>query len=71
MSLSLVGDLKIAARSSYFLQAFRRVGVVPDAGSTYLLPRLVGLSRAMELSLLGEKLTAEKALEWGLINHAG
>jgi 2-(1,2-epoxy-1,2-dihydrophenyl)acetyl-CoA isomerase len=69
MSLSLMGDLKLAAKSAYFLQAFRRIGLVPDAGSTYILPRLVGTARAMELSLLGEKLPAEKALEWGLINR--
>jgi 2-(1,2-epoxy-1,2-dihydrophenyl)acetyl-CoA isomerase len=59
----------LAARSSYFLQAFRRIGLVPDGGSTYLLPRLVGLARAKELSLMAEKLPAEKALEWGLINR--
>ena len=69
MSLSLMGDLKLASKSAYFLQAFRRIGLVPDAGSTYVLPRLVGTARAMELSLLGEKLPAEKALEWGLINR--
>jgi 2-(1,2-epoxy-1,2-dihydrophenyl)acetyl-CoA isomerase len=69
MSLSLMGDLKLASRSAYFLQAFRRIGLVPDAGSTWMLPRLVGTARAMELSLLGEKLPAEKALEWGLINR--
>jgi len=69
MSLAMMGDLVLAARSSYFLQAFRRIGLVPDGGATYLLPRLVGFSRAMELSLLGEKLPAEKALQWGLINR--
>lgn len=69
MSLALMGDLVLASRSAYFLQAFRRIGLVPDAGSTWILPRLVGLARAMELSLLGEKLPAETALEWGLINR--
>ena len=69
MSLSLMGDLKLAGKSAYFLQAFRRIGLVPDAGSTWMLPRLVGTARAMELSLLGEKLPAEKALDWGLINR--
>jgi 2-(1,2-epoxy-1,2-dihydrophenyl)acetyl-CoA isomerase len=69
MSLAMMGDLVLAARSSYFLQAFRRIGLIPDGGATYLLPRLVGFSRAMELSLLGEKLPAQKALEWGLINR--
>ena len=69
MSFALMGDLIIAARSAYFLQAFSRLGLVPDGGSTWLLPRLIGLARARELSLLAEKLPAEKALEWGLINY--
>jgi 2-(1,2-epoxy-1,2-dihydrophenyl)acetyl-CoA isomerase len=67
MSFALMGDLVLCARSAYFLQAFRRIGLVPDGGSTWILPRLVGKARAMELSLMGEKLPAEKALEWGLI----
>jgi 2-(1,2-epoxy-1,2-dihydrophenyl)acetyl-CoA isomerase len=69
MSFALMGDMILAAKSSYFLQAFRRIGLVPDGGSTYLLPRLVGLARAKELSLMADKLPAEKALEWGLINR--
>jgi 2-(1,2-epoxy-1,2-dihydrophenyl)acetyl-CoA isomerase len=69
MSFALMGDMILAAKSAYFLQAFRRIGLVPDGGSTWLLPRLVGLPRARELSLLGEKLSAERALEWGLINR--
>jgi 2-(1,2-epoxy-1,2-dihydrophenyl)acetyl-CoA isomerase len=69
MSIALMGDIILAAKSAYFLQAFRRIGLVPDCGSTWLLPRLVGKSRAVELSLLGERLPAEKALEWGLINR--
>jgi len=69
MSIALMGDLVIAARSAYFLQAFTRIGLVPDGGSTWLLPRLIGLARAKELSLLAERLPAEKALEWGLINR--
>src|ERR1700686_1790746 len=69
MSFALMGDMILCARSSYFLQAFRRIGLVPDCGSTWLLPRLIGKARAVELSLLGEKLTAEKALEWGLVNR--
>src|SRR6185436_15562723 len=69
MSFALMGDMILAGKSAYFLQAFRRIGLVPDGGSTWLLPRLVGLARAKELSLLGEKLSAEKALEWGLINR--
>lgn len=68
MSIALMGDLIYAARSAYFLQAFRRIGLVPDCGVTWLLPRMVGRARALELSLLGEKLPAETAQEWGLIN---
>lgn len=69
MSIALMGDIIVAARSAYFLQAFARIGLVPDGGSTWLLPRLVGLARAKELSLLAEKLPAEQALDWGLINR--
>ncbi|MGD1934973.1 MAG: enoyl-CoA hydratase/isomerase [Candidatus Phaeomarinobacter sp.] len=69
MSFALMGDMVLAGKSSYFLQAFRRIGLVPDGGSTYLLPRLIGVARAKELSLLGEKLPAETALDWGLINR--
>ncbi len=68
-SLALVCDLCVAAESAYFLQAFRRIGLVPDGGATYLLPRLIGKARAMELTLLGEKLPAKTALEWGMINR--
>ncbi len=69
MSFALMGDLVLCARSAYFLQAFRRIGLVPDGGSTWILPRLIGKVRAMELSLLGEKLPAETALKWGLVNR--
>ncbi len=69
VSLALACDLIVAAESSYFLLAFRRIGLVPDGGATYLLPRLVGKARAMELMLLGEKLPAKTAQEWGLINR--
>jgi 2-(1,2-epoxy-1,2-dihydrophenyl)acetyl-CoA isomerase len=69
MSFALMGDIILAARSAYFLQAFRRIGLVPDCGSTWLLPRLIGKARAIELSLLGERLPAETALSWGLINR--
>ena len=63
-----MGDMIVAGKSAFFLQAFRRIGLVPDAGSTWILPRLVGMARAKELAVLGERLSAEKALEWGLIN---
>jgi 2-(1,2-epoxy-1,2-dihydrophenyl)acetyl-CoA isomerase len=69
MSFALLGDVVLCARSAYFLQAFRRIGLVPDCGSTWLLPRLVGRARSIELSLMAERLPAEKALEWGLVNR--
>jgi 2-(1,2-epoxy-1,2-dihydrophenyl)acetyl-CoA isomerase len=69
MSFALMGDMVVANKSAFFLQAFRRIGLVPDGGSTYILPRLIGLARTKELALMGERLPAEKALEWGLINR--
>jgi 2-(1,2-epoxy-1,2-dihydrophenyl)acetyl-CoA isomerase len=68
-SLALLGDLIVAGESAYFLQAFRRIGLVPDGGSTYLLPRMIGKARAMEMALLGERVPAAQALAWGLINR--
>ncbi|MBU4434028.1 MAG: enoyl-CoA hydratase/isomerase, partial [Alphaproteobacteria bacterium] len=68
-SLALMGDMIVAGESGYFLQAFRRIGLVPDGGSTYLLPRLIGKARAMEMMLLGERVSAATALQWGLINR--
>jgi 2-(1,2-epoxy-1,2-dihydrophenyl)acetyl-CoA isomerase len=68
LSIAMMSDLIYATREAYFLQAFVRIGLVPDGGSTYLLPRKISWPRAMELSLLGEKLSAEKAHEWGLVN---
>ncbi|MDZ4775347.1 MAG: enoyl-CoA hydratase/isomerase [Alphaproteobacteria bacterium] len=68
-SLALMGDLIVAGESAYFLQAFRRIGLVPDGGSTYLLPRMIGRARAMEMMLLGEKVPAKTALEWGMVNR--
>ena len=69
MSFAMMGDIVCAAKNAYFLQAFAKIGLVPDGGATYLLPRLVGWGRALELSLLAERLPAEKALEWGLVNR--
>jgi 2-(1,2-epoxy-1,2-dihydrophenyl)acetyl-CoA isomerase len=68
-SLALMGDIIVCAESAYFLQAFRRIGLVPDGGSTYLLPRLIGKARAMEMALMGEKVPAKTAVEWGLANR--
>lgn len=66
-SLALAADVVVAARSAYFLQAFINIGLVPDAGATWLLPRLVGRARALEMMMLGEHVPAEQALGWGLI----
>ena len=69
MSFALSADIVVMARSAYFLQAFARIGLVPDGGSTYILPRLIGMRRALELTMLAEKLPAQTALDWGLINR--
>ena len=69
MSFALMGDLVCASKNAYFLQAFAKIGLVPDGGSTFMLPRLIGLARSMELSMLAERLPAETAYEWGLINR--
>jgi 2-(1,2-epoxy-1,2-dihydrophenyl)acetyl-CoA isomerase len=66
-NIALACDLVIAARSATFIQAFSKIGLVPDSGGTWILPRLVGHARAMGLALLGEKLSAEQAAHWGLI----
>lgn len=67
MSLALAGDIVIAARSAYFLQAFVNIGLIPDAGSTYMVPRLVGKARAQAMMMLGEKVPAGVARDWGMI----
>jgi len=66
---ALAGDLIVAAKSAYFLAAFRNLGVTPDGGLSWTLPRLVGWARARELLLLGNRLSADHALDWGLINR--
>jgi 2-(1,2-epoxy-1,2-dihydrophenyl)acetyl-CoA isomerase len=68
-SLALCCDLIVAAESAYFLLAFVNIGLVPDGGSSLFVPTRVGMARASELSLLGERLPAPQALEWGLINR--
>lgn len=67
--MALAGDLIIASESAFFLQAFSKVGLTPDGGSTYLLSKAIGRVRAMEMMLLGERIPAAQALEWGLINR--
>ncbi len=69
MSFALMADIVCASKEGYFLQAFARIGLVPDGGATFLLPRLIGWGRAVELSMLAEKLPAERALEWGLVTR--
>ena len=66
-NLALACDLVLAARSARFVQAFSRIGLIPDSGGTYFLPRLVGTARALGLAMLAESLGAEQAEQWGLI----
>jgi 2-(1,2-epoxy-1,2-dihydrophenyl)acetyl-CoA isomerase len=66
-NIALACDIVLAARSASFIQSFARVGLVPDSGGTWFLPRLVGDARARGLALLAEPLPAEKAEQWGLI----
>jgi 2-(1,2-epoxy-1,2-dihydrophenyl)acetyl-CoA isomerase len=68
-SLALCCDLIVAAESAYFLLAFVNIGLVPDGGSSLFVPTRVGMARASELAMLGERLGAAQALEWGLINR--
>jgi 2-(1,2-epoxy-1,2-dihydrophenyl)acetyl-CoA isomerase len=67
MSIALAGDIVIAGSSAIFLQAFINIGLVPDAGSSYILPRLIGSARANAMMLLGEKIDAKTAEDWGLV----
>ena len=66
-SLAMCGDFVLAARSASFIQVFSRIGLVPDLGSTWLMPRLLGRQRALQLMLLNEPCSAERAKEWGLV----
>ena len=66
-NIALACDLVVAAKSASFIQAFSKIGLIPDSGGTYFLPRLVGTARAMGLMMLGDKLSAQQAAEWGLI----
>ncbi|OMH38411.1 2-(1,2-epoxy-1,2-dihydrophenyl)acetyl-CoA isomerase PaaG [Motiliproteus sp. MSK22-1] len=66
-NIALACDIVVAARSANFIQAFSKIGLIPDSGGTWTLPRLVGSSRAKALMLLGEKVSAEQAQDWGMI----
>ncbi len=66
-NLALACDLVIAAKSASFLEPFCKLGLIPDTGGTYLLPRLIGTARAMGVAMLGDRITAEQAAQWGLI----
>jgi 2-(1,2-epoxy-1,2-dihydrophenyl)acetyl-CoA isomerase len=66
-NIAFACDMVVAARSAKFIQSFSAIGLIPDSGGSWILPRLVGQARAMGLALTGEPLTAEKAAEWGLI----
>ena len=69
-SIALAGDFVLAGQSAYFLQAFVNIGLVPDGGSTWLLTRAIGRARATRMMMLGEKIGAEQAEQWGLIYKA-
>ena len=69
LSLALAADLVVAAESAYFTLAFVNIGLVPDGGSSVLVPSRIGFARAAELALLGDRLPAAQALDWGLINR--
>ncbi|MEO0691779.1 MAG: enoyl-CoA hydratase-related protein [Pseudomonadota bacterium] len=69
-NLSLACDVVIASQSAYFLQAFTRIGLIPDAGGTYVLPRTMGMAKAMGAALFADKITAQQADAWGMIWEA-
>ena len=70
LSLALAGDLVVAAESAYFMLAFVGIGLVPDGGASLFVPSRVGFARAAEMAMLGERVGAAKAVDWGLINAA-
>lgn len=68
-SYALSGDLVVAGKSAYFMQAFVNVGLVPDCGSTWMLPRMIGRARAQRMMMLGERITADTAFDWGMVSE--
>jgi 2-(1,2-epoxy-1,2-dihydrophenyl)acetyl-CoA isomerase len=69
LSLALMGDFVLAAESAFFLLAFTRIGLVPDGGATHILARRIGLTRALEMALLADRVPAAQALAWGMVNR--
>src|SRR5690606_40058456 len=69
-NLALAADVVIASEAAYFVQAFTRIGLIPDAGGTYWLPRQIGSARAMGAALFGDKIPATQAAEWGMSYEA-
>jgi len=69
-NLALVTDIVIASYDAYFVQAFSRIGLIPDAGGTHFLPRQIGLARAMGAMMFGDKVSATQAADWGMIYEA-
>jgi 2-(1,2-epoxy-1,2-dihydrophenyl)acetyl-CoA isomerase len=69
MSLALACDFRVAAENAWFLQAFVKIGLVPDSGATWLLPRIIGAARALDLMLSGRKVSAQEALAMGMVNQ--
>lgn len=67
-AMALLGDVTIAAESASFIQVFSRIGLAPDLGSTWLLPRLIGRNRALQMMLSNKPVPAEQALQWGMVN---
>lgn len=68
-SVALACDIRIASHQASFIQVFSKVGLVPDSGSTWLLPRLIGYARAYQMAVTGDRVSAETALQWGLVNE--
>lgn len=69
MSIALAGDMRLASDQATFMQAFVKIGLIPDSGSTWMLPRLVGSARALEMMITGDRVSAQDAHAWGMINH--
>ena len=66
-NLALACDIVIASRDASFIQSFAKIGVIPDSGGTFLLPRIIGLQRASAIAMLADRVTAEQALDWGMV----